>query len=211
MKLIDRYVVFVFARVFMICFFTLLGLFLIADIVGNLAELLRFGKSQGGLFKVLLDYYGPKVPWFFDLMSRVAALIAAVFTVTWLQRNNELAALMAAGVSRWRIVKPLVISVAVIAFLAALNRELLLPRLARELTRDAKNYTGTLAENLNPRYDYSSAIFFDGAGILPGTQEIQKPKFRLPRTLTTSATHLLAESAKYLPAAETHPAGFLLR
>jgi lipopolysaccharide export system permease protein len=211
MKLIDRYIVFFFVRVFLICFLTLLGLFLVGDIVGNLAELLRVGKTHGGLFNVLLDYYGPKVPWFFDLMSRIAALIAAIYTVTWLQKHNELAALMAAGVSRWRIVKPLLGCVAVIAILAAANREVVLPRLAKAITRDAKNYGGERAEELTPRYDYATAIFFAGAALRAGIQEIEKPSFRLPRTLATSATHLIAERALYQAANETHPAGFLMK
>ena len=121
MTRIDRYIVTEFLRVFLICFVTFMGLFVVADFVNNLDELLRHGKSHGGLLNVMLGYYGPKVPWFFNLIGRVVALIAAVFAITSLQRNNELAAMMAAGVSRWRIVKPLVVCAGIVTTFGVLE------------------------------------------------------------------------------------------
>jgi len=210
MNLIDRYIVLVFARVFFICFLTLLGMYIVADFVNNFSELFSYGKTHGGLWRVLLGYYGPQVPWFFDLISRISALIAAVFAVTWLQRNNELVALMSAGISRWRIVKPLVISVIVVSVVAALNREAVIPRLAAPLARDARSYAGDRAETLHPRYDHATGIFLGGESVVPGKQQIDKPKFRLPSSLAARGTQLVANRANYVPKHANHPAGFLL-
>jgi lipopolysaccharide export system permease protein len=210
MKLVDRYIVRVFTRVFLICFATLMGMYLVADFVNNLAELLRYGKSHGGLWRVLLGYYGPQIPWFFDLTSRLAALIAAVFAVTWLQRNNEMAALMAAGVSRWRIVKPLFVCAVLVSVLAALNREWLIPRLGHALAREARNYDGDQSETLHPRYDHATDIFINGAAVVPASQEIERPKLRLPASLAQNGAQLAARRAKFLASTTEHPAGFLL-
>ena len=43
-----------FARVFLICFITFLGLYVVTDFVNNLDELISHGQSNGGLAKTLL-------------------------------------------------------------------------------------------------------------------------------------------------------------
>ena len=138
MTRIDRYILMEFGRVFLICFITFLGLYIVTDFVNNLDELIKYSESQGGMVPTLLNFYGPKVPWFFDLISRIVALVAAVFAITSLQRNNEMAAMMAAGISRWRIVKPIIFGVLVIAVVGAANREFLIPILGTKTTRDAR-------------------------------------------------------------------------
>lgn len=210
MTRIDRYIVAEFARVFLICFVTFLGLFVVADFVNNLDELSKHGKTHGGLIHVMAGYYGPKVPWFFDLIGRIVALVAAIFAVTSLQRSNEMAAMMAAGISRWRIVKPLVASVVVVTVLGILNRELVIPRLGDSITRDARNYAGDQSEEVRSQYDHVTGIFFDGEGIIPVEQAITKPVFHLPSELAPRGTRIEAGTAKYSAATKNRPAGFLL-
>jgi len=210
MTRIDRYIVTEFARVFVICFVTFLGLYVVADFVNNLDELVQNGKKHGGFVKVVLGYYGPKVPWFFDLIGRVVALVAAIFAVTSLQRSNEMASMMAAGISRWRILKPLIASVATIAILAAVNREVVMPRLGDSIGRDARNYAGDQAEAVRARYDHETDVYFDGESIRAAAKEIDNPQFDLPASLAVRGTALEARLAKHMPAANGRPAGFLL-
>lgn len=210
MRLIDRYIVVEFSRVFLICFLTFLGLFIVADFVNNFDELAKFGKDHGGLGRVALAFYGPRVPWFFDMVGRVVALVAAVFAVTSLQRHNEMAAMMAAGISRWRIVKPLVYGVGTVAILGMLNRELVIPQLREAISRDAKNFSGDRTVKVWARYDNTTDIFFDGEGLRVASREIEQPKFHLPSNIAARGTRLEAELAKYLPRTKDRPAGFLM-
>ena len=64
----------------------------------NLEEFISYAERQGSLLGVLIDYYGARVLSFFDRISGLLALIAAIFTVTWFQRSNELTAVTAAGI-----------------------------------------------------------------------------------------------------------------
>ena len=98
LTLIDRYVLSVFIRVFLICFVSLTGLIVIGDVVGHMHELIEQVRGEGGAARALAIYYGAKIPWFFDMLGRVVVAIAAAFTITWLQRYNEMTALMAAGI-----------------------------------------------------------------------------------------------------------------
>ena len=71
-----------------------------------------------------------------------------MFTVAWIQRHNEMTALMAAGVSRIRVIKPLIIAAVSICLLAAINREVLIPRFREELTRKPQDLIGDHGQNL---------------------------------------------------------------
>jgi len=210
MKRVDRYIIVEFARVFCICFVTFLGIFVVADFVNHFDELVRHAKTHGGMGQVLGEYYGAKVPWFFDFIGRIIGLVAAVFAVTSLQRNNEMAAMMAAGISRWRIVKPLVISVGLVAVLGVLNREVLIPRLGERIFADARNLAGDKGEEIHPQYDHATGIFIEGESIVPADKAIIKPTFHMPNELAPRGTVIVAEEARQAPREGGRPAGFLL-
>ena len=210
MTRIDRYILAEFGRVFLICFITFLGLYVVTDFVNNLDELISHGKSNGGLAKTLFDFYGPKVPWFFDLISRVVALVAAIFAVTSLQRSNEMAAMMAAGISRWRIVKPLIFGALFVAMLGAVNRELIIPQLGSRTTRDARNMSGQNKEEFKSQYDHASGIFIDAKGLVPASRTITEPTLSLPTSLAERGTKLRAKQAVYMEADGDRPRGLWL-
>ena len=210
MKILDRYLLRQFFRVFAMVFVSLLGIYVVADFVGNLTEFVDHGKQSQSLGKMLLVYYGARVPWFFDIASRNVAMLSAVFSLAWLQRDNEMTALMAAGISRWRIAKPLIVASTLIAVLAVVNRELWIPRFRTELCRNAQDMISLRPEKITPRYDVETDVLFDGQAIYPSQQRIDVPRFRLPIPWTHFGQKLRAESAQYYPAGTTRPAGYLL-
>ena len=210
MTRIDRYISAEFARVFLICFATFLGLFIVADFVNQFDRLMAQAETHNGIGQVLLDYYGPKIPWFFDFIGRIVGLVAAVFAVTSLQRNNEMAAMMAAGISRYRIVKPVIIGVALIAILGVLNRELLIPKLGERIYADAGNVYGQAREDVRAQYDHATGIFIDGEGLVAAEQAIANPTFHLPPDLASRGTVIVAEEARRIPSAAQRPAGFAM-
>ena len=210
MTRIDRYISFEFARVFVICFVTFLGLFVVADFVNHFDELMAQSKNHGGIAKVLGEYYAPKIPWFFDFIGRIVGLVAAVFAVTSLQRNNEMAAMMAAGISRYRIVKPIIIGVGVIAVMGVLNREILIPKLGERIYAEADNVYGQNHEDVRAQYDHATGIFIDGEDLIPAEKAIGKAKFHLPTELAARGTVIEAIQAKKTPASDDRPAGFAM-
>src|SRR4051812_5967216 len=128
MRIIDRYLLVQFLKVFVICFCSLTGLYIVIDAFGNLEEFISFASGKpGGLLRVMGEYYSYRTISFFNLNSGVLTLISAMFTVTWIQRHNELTALEAAGISKGRVVVPVIAAAIAVAFLAAANREVLLP------------------------------------------------------------------------------------
>ena len=80
-------------------------------------------------------YYLIKMSLIYDQISGVITMMAAIFTVTWMQKNNELLAMLAAGISTRRVIRPVLISAIGISSLAVINQELIMPRLAEQLQK----------------------------------------------------------------------------
>jgi len=210
MRTIDRYVLSLFVKVTIICFLSLAGLYVVIDAFANLDEFLTYGKQQGNTVLVLADYYFPRTVWFFDRTAGLLAMIASIFAITMLQRSNELTALMAAGISKARIIAPIVIATVFIAGLAAANREFYLPQVRDKLTRNAQDWTGTAARKVTPRYDLRSDILLAGKASYAADKRIEEPNFLLPPELAAWGRQISATSAFYKPAEGDRPAGYHL-
>lgn len=210
MTIIDRYLLRSFLRVLLVSFLSLTGLIVVIDLFGNLEEFITYARNQGSLPAVLLDYYGPRVFLYYDRMSALLVLIAAIFTITGLQRRHELTALMAGGIPKARVARPLLIAAITLAMLAAVNRECLLPKMRDQLSRNAQDWLGQNAKRLDPRYDYETGILLGGEATLAAQREVLHPAFRLPGQLAPFGRQLTARSAYYLPPADNRPSGYLL-
>jgi lipopolysaccharide export system permease protein len=185
-------------------------LFIVIDVFSNLDEFLSMSEKSGNLLGIMCDYYGARLLSFFDRTSALIALVAATFTVTALQRTNELAALMAAGIPKARVVAPLVGGVIVVSLLAAANRELLVPRFRSQLMRNAQDWEGQSKKELQPRYDNQTDILIAGRYTLAAEQRILQPAFRLPYGLGDFGNQLSATDAYYQAAQADRPGGYLL-
>ncbi len=210
MNRMDRYLLAQYFRVFLMIFLSLLGIFVVADFVGNLTEFVDSVKSSESLAVILGRYYGARIPWFFDLAGRNVALLSAALTLAWMQRDRELTALMAAGVSRWRVAKPLVLASLLVAILAVVNREVWVPMFRTELCRNAQDLVSRKPEKIQPKYDPQTDILLNGQSIRLAELEITAPRFQLPQNWGTVGRKLVADVARFLPADDSHPDGFLL-
>ena len=210
MRIIDRYLVASYIRVFLICFVSLTGLYIVIDVFANIEEFIGYGKQQGGLAAVLVDYYGARVFSFFDRISGVLMLISAVFAITFVKQQNEMTALMAAGVSKARIATPVIVAVAVTSLLAVGNREFVLPGARDKLQRNAQNWRGEKAGRVHPAYDGRTEIYIGGRSAFAAEQRIEQAAFRFPACFGDFGCQLSADRARCLPATGDHPAGFLL-
>ncbi|MFZ4470961.1 MAG: LptF/LptG family permease, partial [Pirellula sp.] len=105
MTRIDRYLLFLYTRVFLICFMTMAGLLVVAHVFTNLDELIQYGRMRGNFLLALSEYYGPLTLSIFDRTCGLLTLLSEKFVVAWLYRTNEMTALLAAGISKARIIR----------------------------------------------------------------------------------------------------------
>lgn len=199
-----------FLRIFLITFCSLMGIYIVADVMSNFGEYLDHCESTGSYWQSLGVYYAARIPWFFEACSRIVALLAAVLTVGWLQRHNEMTALMAAGISRWRIVRPMVIATVIISLVAAANREFALPRVREALCVSFRDMSSDYGEDMTPLYDYKTEVLLDGDRIVAKKGHIVNPRFELPSEWPMVGRRLRAETATFRRAGDGLPMGYLL-
>ena len=208
--LIDRYITRAQLNAFLIVFVSLAGLYFVFDAFTNLDEFSAHAKKVGSLVRVLAAYYGYRLIWFFDATSPVISLASAMFALSWLERHNELTALLAAGVTRWRIARPTIVFAAAVALVAAASRELVIPQVRHAFARNAQDLAGEHPMPFEARYDNLTEILFSGRTARAARMQIEAPSLLMPPQLGDYGPQIDAAEAVWSPATAEHPAGYLL-
>ena len=135
MKTLDRYIARNFIVGYLISFSVLMGLCIVVDVFVNVDEWAE--NVDRGLLPLVIrlgQFYGSRVALWFRDMAGMVTVIAAVFSLTRMTRNNELIAVMASGVSLKRIIAPILFLALFLTGLQVIDQELIIPRLAQQLT-----------------------------------------------------------------------------
>jgi lipopolysaccharide export system permease protein len=208
--IIDRYLLRQFLQALAICFLSMAGLYVVIDAFGHLDHFVDYADSHGNLLAIMGEFYAYRWLAFFDWMSGILALIAAMFTVTWIQRHHEMTALLAAGIPRLRVLRPVLVAAILVSFVAVANRELVIPQTRQQLARDSKNLGGQQAAEMQSRFDSQTDILLGGETIVSADQKIVRPNFVLPVGLDQFGRQLAAVEAVHLPEKDGRPSGYLL-
>jgi len=206
----DRYLLFLYSRVFLICFLTLSGLLIVVQVFTNLDEMIAYGKVRGSFVLGLAEYFCPYMLSIYDRMCGLLTLLATMFVIAWLYRTHEMTALLAAGISKGRIIRPILILSAILILLAAVSRELLIPHYASMLSKTPQELLGESIGQIRPTEDSEMGVLIAGRNLQPASMTINQPIFRLLSPAAKVTQQITGFSAKYLAADENHPAGYLV-
>lgn len=100
---IDRYIGGLFLAAYGTSFALVIGLVLIMDLASNLDFFEAWDDGRSAPVSVILRYYVLQVPFLYLQVAPFVTVIAGLFTVSRLVKNNEAVAAMAAGVSVHRV------------------------------------------------------------------------------------------------------------
>jgi lipopolysaccharide export system permease protein len=211
LKYVDRMLVVGYLKAYFICLISTLSLYVVIDLFTNIDD---FTQHHHGLPSILTHigiYYGHRITQIFDRLCEAIVLLAAMFTVAWMQRGNELLPLLSAGVSTRRVVAPVLVSAFAMLGLAVLNQELVLPELAPDLMIQKDDPEGKKDVLIQAAYD-SNGVHVEG---LTGSRKDQvvKPFYcTIPSGVAQTRMHLSADEARYIARDENNPhsGGWLL-
>jgi lipopolysaccharide export system permease protein len=193
MTVLDRYLLFLFLRTFLVCFLSFSGLFVVIHLFTNLDEMVRI-KELEGVWGAAIGFYGPRIAEIFDKSAAVWALLGAAFSISLMQRRRELTAIESIGISKTRILRPIVHATLLIILLAALNRELVLPSVRNQLVRTAQNWENKDQLPMDLYHDLSTGIKIRGARLSLSEMRIQMVEIQLPNGSEHPVSHISAES-----------------
>jgi len=104
-SLIDRYLIRQFFSTMSLVLLGLIGVFTIADFVEKLDNFVDAGVGAD----VMLVFYWYSLPYFIDMALPMSMLLATVISLGTLNKNYEIAAMRASGISMVRIARPLLL------------------------------------------------------------------------------------------------------
>jgi lipopolysaccharide export system permease protein len=198
MRILDRERYWSFMKAYFICFTALVGLYVVIDAFSNLDEFAEVSDSSTVLlFQTMGRYYLIKMSLIYDQICGIITMMAAIFTVTWMQKNNELLAMLAAGVSTHRVIRPVLISALAISSLAVVNQELIMPRYAEELQKPPDD-DGLQLVKVHPRQD-SNDVFLSGNMAQRSTRSVSSFQATLPVRVAGELIEISALEAQYFP------------
>jgi lipopolysaccharide export system permease protein len=154
MKILDRYVIASFLKNYLLSFMILVGLYVVLDMLFNFDDLMAIQTKSGysgtetiwPLLKTIADYYFYQIFLFFVQLSGIIPIVAAAFTLMRMSRQNELSAILSAGVPLLRLALPIIVAAVVLNALLLVDQELVIPQMIPKLVR-SHNEAGQASGN----------------------------------------------------------------
>ncbi|MBN1787677.1 MAG: LptF/LptG family permease [Sedimentisphaerales bacterium] len=183
MKTLDKYITKNFLIGYLIAFLVLMGLRIMIDLFVNIDEFTEHADLN--FFQTLWNitlYYGRHGFLYFRDFAGMITVVAAVFSLGKMTKNNELIAIMASGVSLKRIIAPIMFMSVALTFIHIIDQEFFIPPMADKLVRSHD----AVAEKLY----YDMWFISDGNGSL-----FCSPQFKVKEEVIVSPT-IITRSAR---------------
>ena len=111
---IDWYIIKKFLGTYFFAIALIISIAVVFDVNENID---RFINNKAPIEAIVFDYYMNFVPYFSNLFSPLFVFIAVIFFTSKLAENSEIIAMMSTGLSFKRLLRPYMISAAIIAVL----------------------------------------------------------------------------------------------
>jgi lipopolysaccharide export system permease protein len=198
LKTLDRYLLRRFAQAYVITFFSLVGLYIVIDAFNHFDEFTEVSVTTAQLLKHVIVYYACRVAVFFDRLAGIISMMAAMFVLGWMKRQNELIPCLAAGVPTLRVCASVLIASALVNVLVVANQEWLIPSIGDRLLWSPDDPEGTKVLNAEGAYD-RNGILVTGKTVHRKDRLLADVTVVLPRTVAGRLVTLRAKEAVYEP------------
>ena len=111
---LDWYIIGKFLGTYFFAIALIISIAVVFDINENID---RFINNKAPINAIIFDYYMNFIPYFSNLFSPLFVFIAVIFFTSKLAENSEIIAMMSTGMSFKRLLRPYMISAAIIAIL----------------------------------------------------------------------------------------------
>jgi lipopolysaccharide export system permease protein len=141
MLILDRYILKSVLNIFLVCLLTFLFLYVIIDLFANLEDILQ----QQINLKILIQYYISYLPIIFVQVAPIACLLSTLYTFGKLNRDNEIIAMRAAGLSVLQITKTVILLGFVISMVIFWASDRMVPQ-ALSLNQKIRDEMGAMSK-----------------------------------------------------------------
>ena len=185
------------------------GLYIVIHLFSNLDELVEIAKADGWP-QLFYEFYVPRLAELFDKTAGIITLVAAIFSVSLLQRRREMTAIEAAGITKARILRPVFLTAVVIIGLTIANRELLIPKVRDRLVRTPQTWGDKGQMDFAVQEDLETGIVVRGEQLFLADRRISEADVQVPVSLESDLSRIHASWAILETENEMHPGGLWL-
>jgi len=126
-------------REFLLIFAAALGGFILVCLIGDAAERLSEFIDAKAPARLILLFYLNLIPYYLIYVLPASSLIATLFTLGQMTRHNEITAMLASGISLFRIFRPLLALMIIVSGVSFVIDETIVPA-ANERKSDIYDY-----------------------------------------------------------------------
>ena len=124
-KRLDRYIIAKFLGTYFFAIALIISIAVVFDVNENLD---KFMGNNAPVSAIIFEYYLNFIPYFANLFSPLFVFIAVIFFTSKLAENSEIIAMFSTGMSFKRLMRPYMISAALIAILTYILGAYIIPR-----------------------------------------------------------------------------------
>lgn len=195
LKRLDRYIIVKFLGTYMFAIALIISIAVVFDINENID---RFIKYNAPVKAIIFDYYLNFVPYYSNLFSPLFVFIAVIFFTSKLAENSEIIAMFSTGMSFRRLMRPYMISAAVISIVTYSLGSYVIPKGSVTRLRFEQLYKGkkttNYAQNIQLEVDTGIIAYIDRFDNYNRTAyRVSLDKFEDHKLVA----HLTARSARY--------------
>ncbi len=136
LTILDRYLLRSLLVNYVIGLSVMICLYIALDMFVNMDEFTEHGYPLSTVIANIVDFYLPNVLLYFAQLSGVITSYACFAVLSRMRKLNEMTAILASGVSLYRVAVPIVGFGIGTTALLVIDTELLIPRVAHKLARD---------------------------------------------------------------------------
>ncbi len=170
---LDRYLLKSLLIDYLIALSVMLSLYVVLDLFVNMDEFTEQKFTLVRTLRNIASYYGPNLLLYQAELSGVITLFACLATVARARRQNEMTAMLASGVSLYRVAAPVIAFGLCTTALLVVNTELLIPQVAHLLARDRDDVDGKHAYEVLFLRDRDRALVSAGR-FHPNTRDLER-------------------------------------
>ena len=133
---LDLYIFKSFFVTLLLSIFALSGLYVVIHFFTNITDFIEI--SQQNLMAFIIWYYLIRIPLILSKLMPIIALIALMMTMLRLAKTRELIAMLASGLSIWRIILPISATLILVAAATFFTDNMLIPELGKHISLTEK-------------------------------------------------------------------------
>lgn len=205
-SILDRYLLRSLLVNYLIGLGVMLSLYVVLDLFVNMDEFTERGDPVLTVVRNIIDYYLPNLALYFAQLGGIITLFACGAVLVRMRKLNEVTAMLASGVSLYRVARPILLFAIAATGLLVLDTEVVIPSVAHKLARKHDEVGGGRG--------YEVLFLKDGAGALlsagrffPETGDLQS-LLVMERDEAGAVRRIIeADRARWQPTVEPLPGG----